>query len=470
MNFHFEKIGPIDSADLELGDFTLIAGRNNTGKTYIVYTMYGFLRTWLNFIDPVRSWAEKSSSNSLPERLHEFLQGPAGQTQFFSLEDLEEFRNYSLGQIGSQFSQYGISRTFGSPHKEFSNSSFSVNLKKLQIDKLAVKFMLYQPVTGEQIEVTYRKSGVVLKLFKISNKPNHTLDSTCTLLLDIAFPDMLHPFILSAERFGIALFYKELDFTKNRLVEVLQQFSDTKGLDHDLPLLVLDRMSSRYAMPVRDNIDFTRNISEVRDDRSQLHDYKLHDKIRKLMSGYYVVARNDIRFKSKALKNRIFDIPLYLASSSARGLSDLYFYLRNKASDWNQLLIIDEPESHLDTANQVQLARILAHFVRLGIKILVTTHSDYLIKEVNNLIMLGHIDGKQNRGLARRLGYGSGEHLRAGSVRAYVAEGNGLTRCKVDRYGVEMPVFDKTIDDINHVANELATAISATEPTKNGRR
>ena len=29
-----------------LGELTIIAGRNNTGKTYIVYTLYGFLKMW----------------------------------------------------------------------------------------------------------------------------------------------------------------------------------------------------------------------------------------------------------------------------------------------------------------------------------------------------------------------------------------------------------------------------------------
>ena len=29
---------------MELGDLTLIAGRNNTGKTYLVYTLYGLLK------------------------------------------------------------------------------------------------------------------------------------------------------------------------------------------------------------------------------------------------------------------------------------------------------------------------------------------------------------------------------------------------------------------------------------------
>ena len=36
---------------MELGDLTIIAGRNNTGKTYLVYTLYGFLKS-----ENVRPW------------------------------------------------------------------------------------------------------------------------------------------------------------------------------------------------------------------------------------------------------------------------------------------------------------------------------------------------------------------------------------------------------------------------------
>ena len=44
--FKFKNVGPVADADLELGDLTIIAGRNNTGKTYLVYTLYGFLQMW----------------------------------------------------------------------------------------------------------------------------------------------------------------------------------------------------------------------------------------------------------------------------------------------------------------------------------------------------------------------------------------------------------------------------------------
>ena len=176
------------------------------------------------------------------------------------------------------------------------------------------------------------------------------------------------------------------------------------------------------------------------------------------MDGYYTASADEIRFRS-GVRGRAFNIPLHLASSSARGLSDLYFYSRHTASQ-NHLLIMDEPESHLDTANQLRLARILAHFVRAGIKVLITTHSDYLIKEVNNLVMLSQLDSTRRKTLSRKLGYSKDEQLPPESIKAYVADGNNLQSCTVDRLGIDMPVFDTTIDRVNQVANELAMALS----------
>ncbi len=184
----------------------------------------------------------------------------------------------------------------------------------------------------------------------------------------------------------------------------------------------------------------------------------MFDHIKEMMDGYYRSSGEDIRFVSKLRKEKYFDIPLHIASSSARGLSDLYFFLRHKAEK-NTLLIIDEPESHLDTHNQRLLARLLASMVRVGLKVLVTTHSDYLIKEINNLIMLSRpFEGKTD--LAKKFKYGKNEFLTPDSVRAYVAENNGLTSCRVDDFGIDMPVFDKTIDDINRTSNELASRLS----------
>ena len=51
--------------------------------------------------------------------------------------------------------------------------------------------------------------------------------------------------------------------------------------------------------------------------------------------------------------------------------------------------------------------------------------------------------------------YSEHDFLKPDSVRAYVAENNSLTRCTIERYGIDMPVFDTTIHEINKVSNEL---------------
>ena len=278
------------------------------------------------------------------------------------------------------------------------------------------------------------------------------------LYLRFLFPELsLDPFVLSAERFGISLFYKELDFTKNQLVDLLQKMGDRKKRDR-LPFLLIDEGLSRYALPIKHNIDYTRSIFDLRRQRSEVYDENLFSDIRKLMSGYYKASSENIEFRSVARAAGRFAIPLHLASSSARGLSDLYFFLRHVARK-NHLVIIDEPEGHLDTVNQIRLARLLARMVRVGLKVLITTHSDYLIKEINNLIMLSNPFSDKAE-IIEEFGYEENDCIPPETVRAYIAENNGLTKCKVDKFGIDMPIFDRTIDGINRVANNLASRVA----------
>ena len=90
---------------------------------------------------------------------------------------------------------------------------------------------------------------------------------------------------------------------------------------------------------------------------------------------------------------------------------------------------------------------------------LITTHSDYIIKEINNLVMLSR-QFKDKKAVVKKLKYSADDSINPDSIRAYVAEDNSLTRCNVDRFGIDMPVFDETIDRINRVANDLASRMS----------
>lgn len=43
MKFGIKNLGPIKEANIELGDLTIICGKNNCGKTYLTYTLYAHL-------------------------------------------------------------------------------------------------------------------------------------------------------------------------------------------------------------------------------------------------------------------------------------------------------------------------------------------------------------------------------------------------------------------------------------------
>ena len=456
VKFRFRNIGPVKDAELELGNLTVIAGRNNTGKTYIVYTLYGFLKMSRTFPEWFFLQQEKQPEAEFPNWHHVAEQLAESGRYTFSLDEkeLDRQRKWVTKLLTQGFSEQGLSEMFSSQPVVFKGASIQI-IWNGENSKLRHSYKS----EGAKVSIEYDGTQAVVTVDDSERQlPTNQLSANVAIhyvrfLLDSVFPD---PFILSAERFGISLFYRELDFTKNQLVDLLQKMSDNKNRDTFSPYLFIDRTTSRYSLPIKDNIDYTRSIPDLRGRRSQVYENKLFDDIKDMMGGYYGAAGDDIRFISKARgKGRSFNIPLHLASSSARGLSDFYFFLRHGARS-NHLLIIDEPESHLDTANQIQLARLLARFVKAGLKVLITTHSDYLIKEINNLVMLSRPFADKDS-MIKKLKYRADDFLEPESVRAYVAEDNGLSVCKVNGFGIDMPVFDETIDAINNAANELAS-------------
>lgn len=472
VRFQFRDIGPIAEAELELGDLTIIAGRNNTGKTYLVYALYGFLYMWKGWPGLVSSISEDGEFR--PDSMAQYpifdqitrqIMKKGNARVAANREALNQERNKIMEALTLSFSEDVLAGVFSSIPEKFSGSSFKVLLgTEFPGFVQPVKFKNEQ---GDLLSIEYDGENITATVIPSEKRQEPVYDIWSRHIYiyhQFLFPELsqIKPFVLSAERFGISLFYKELDFTKNRLVDLLQKIGDSKNRDNYLSFSLMNdvmrEVVGRYALPVKNNIDYTRDIPYLVKKKSELYDEKLFKYIRNSMRGYYKNTDGNIEFRSTARGDRRFNIPLHHASSSARGLSDLYFFLRHDAQQ-NHLVVIDEPESHLDTANQVYLARLLARMVRSGMKVLVTTHSDYLIKEINNLVMLSSpFENKAE--IIGKFRYKDDDCLAPDAIRAYVAKDSCLRRCVVNEFGIDMPTFDETIDQINAVANELAIHVA----------
>jgi hypothetical protein len=84
------------------------------------------------------------------------------------------------------------------------------------------------------------------------------------------------------------------------------------------------------------------------------------------------------------------------ASSSIAELSPIILYLKHVLRS-GDLLIIEEPESHLHPKNQEILIKYLVKAMNNGLKVLITTHSDYILERVNNFIRLNNITDEGNK-------------------------------------------------------------------------
>ena len=460
---------------MELGDLTIIAGRNNTGKTYLAYTLYGFLKMWqawpgvnrvLHSYDSSIDGAHSVEAPDFP-RISEQLRRDGRASFQIDKDTLKKHRDFLLRTLSHDFSEDGIPQVFSAPDDHFENASINVICDEDDTQGMDLSPIDFSLDREHYLSIDYDAGQLVLAIGKtrvgasLTASPSLPYDLDQQLshgyLLFLLLRVLPKPFVLSAERFGISLFYRELDFTKNQLVDLLQKLGDDRSQRGFSPFLVVDNVTSRYALPIKDNIDYTRSISNRRAAEGELWT-ELSGEIRKMTDGDYRSAGDEIRFRSRSQrKGRSFNIPLHLASSSVRGLSDLYFFLRYEAKR-TDLLIIDEPESHLDTRNQIELARLLARCVGAGLRVLITTHSDYLLKEINNLVMLAQ-EFESKDAVLKKLRYTADDVLDPSSIRAYVAENGGLTECAIDGFGIDMPVFDKTIDSINRVSVELASHV-----------
>lgn len=110
-----------------------------------------------------------------------------------------------------------------------------------------------------------------------------------------------------------------------------------------------------------------------------------------ILKGTILESESEEDYMNYSLKtenNIILD--LHLTSTATLELLPLIIFLKHFKSIKNRLLVIEEPEAHLHPNAQILMARFLVLLVNNGAKIVITTHSDYMIKEFNRCINLNN--------------------------------------------------------------------------------
>ena len=100
-------------------------------------------------------------------------------------------------------------------------------------------------------------------------------------------------------------------------------------------------------------------------------------------------------YKPDGWKNTL---PLMNTSSMVSELAPVVLYLRHVVQP-GETLIIEEPEAHLHPAMQVEFIRQIAALVQAGVRVIVTTHSEWVLETLANLVRLSDLPKARRKGI-----------------------------------------------------------------------
>jgi predicted ATPase len=443
MRVNLKNIGKIKEAEIDLNKrLTVFFGPNNTGKTFISYAIYGIrtTRPMIDFsndyLDELYSsagynFSELFSNKSLDIDFKKLFSSRLKETK----KNFEKMYSKKLDQVfgiyNNTFNNTKISFSWLENEREFNKFLDVANFNRrrfLSLNGVVTLNVLDNNLTRVSIGENFKTE------FESDDEKALEIRRIQKIIINTKFSFVEPCFFLPSERIGISVFGKDLLFNRFKKTSIPAERNDFVS----------------YSSVINDSIErqFKTNSSlEKSIDDYDLLATTLEEDI--LKGTLRVNEIGDVFFDDNSAK----DVSILNTASTIKSLSSFVFYLRYYAEK-GQTLIIDEPEINLHPENQVKIARVLAKLSNMGINVIVSTHSDYIIREFNNLIMLGSTQ-KEKKELLNKYGYFEDEVLSDKNVGAYHFKDGLAKQIPVNEIGFEAISIDDVITKQNKATNDI---------------
>ena len=419
------NLGPIESANIELRPLTVFVGPSNTGKSYIATLIYALHNFFADYANRIRFAEQLDLSQNEIDRIYEWvnsalpivaIDGNAGYLHPHKMPDaVAEVVNRSLKDAAHMSEPLSdeVARCFGMERAS--------NLMRYPYGVGKSLFSIRGSIAGEngrderlqyEMELTdgdARLTACVPEttfaqidpdIFSIWHLQSLTEEfqegkeeAARYLISDImreAVSGMVRPFnhparYLPADRAGVMHAHQVA-------VRGAIESASRVGLRRDSPAPMLSGALG----------DFLQGLVALAEPRFRRQDANesLVQRIEKtLMRGEARVKASSTGYPSFFFRPDGWerDLPLMNASSMVSEIVPVVLYLRHFVQPGG-LLIIEEPESHLHPAMQVKFIRLLAAAVQEGVRILITTHSEWVLEELANLVKMSALpENKRGR-------------------------------------------------------------------------
>ena len=501
-----ENFGPISQASVAFRPLTVFIGPSNTGKSYLSILMYSLYQCFGSGTGIFYPYARP-----LGYRLEPIFRRLAGSNELGATE-IEEFRDWLRKQMKEnfEFSSEGevVSSSPLDPLPEQVASyirtlveqpqGFENNLERqigrcFGVDHPHELIRRSKSRIGARVELSIpRKDSTGIVLYELQLRGNETqfsgviggaepfpydiptldpldeyddmdrstdnhLRGMLASVAASAFTSLFHPFYrnayyLPADRTGVMHSHQVVVSTlvQNATAAGIRPFGNTpllSGVLADFLSELIEMSGTPRRMPRR-----TRR-GHFEDLAMRLEEKVLGGAVRmeSTQTGY-----PNFTYRPDGWNE---NLPLTRASSMVSELAPVALYLRHLVRP-DDILIIEEPESHLHPAMQVAFTRELAAAVLAGIRIVVTTHSEWLLEELANLIRLSQVPDVERQGIA-----GGDVALHPDQVGAWLftpsarRRGSTVTEINIDDSGLYPSGFDDVAVALHNEWAEIGSRI-----------
>jgi len=387
-----ENLGGIKKGKVDISKpLTIFTGPNNSGKSYMAYLVYGY-----NLFNAGNLISDDLFSKYKQSMIDVFLEDDVFEGYFTDYDFTLNFNDFSENYSDIR------SNVLKNLLEDYSSKIFATHINYQAFVEVRQNFTvskdketrtIVRPTVSYDFEITdntlIHKSNT-----KLSESDKENLKER---VISMLFNHGRRSLFFPAERSGIHLFYREIFKKKaeqrDEIAEVIQNGNDIE------------------------------NAIKTFQEKVNPH--------------------GSLEFKPEKSRKKL---PLHLASSMVKSLGGLVIYLRHLARKHDHI-IIDEPELNLHPSTQVRLARLLAKIANQGIKLLISTHSDYIINELSNLILLAN-DFEEKEALREKYDYKKGGLIKAEDIGVYAFQNGTIDEIPVNEKGIEVEEIMEVIADM----------------------
>lgn len=467
------NFGPIERGSIDLRPMNIFVGPSNTGKTYFATLVYAIHRITKGFprLPPIMNYVFYDVAN-FAETIQKVIESLDSKQGKFHFSDLpESVRN----RVQSTLTDHGILA-----------HDWEIELERcFDVDTLSELIQAQGESTGANIGLSIGEKGNPLWNFYMQ-----VLGHGIRVDGKIEDFEIGHMLRRLEEKIEKVFSTGSLKGVVNNLHELFESNesdvyylpSDRGGIMHShraIAISLLNRATRpntrRHSeIPTFSGVmaDFMRHIiayegPELRDEEPENELANIASELEgRVLGGRIEVVRAasrgypDIVYRPRGMEK---GMRLNRASSMVSEIAPVAFFIRShvRAGD---TVIIDEPEAHLHPAAQTEMAVALARLVRAGVRVVMTTHSEWLLQEIGNLMREGE------------LGEGDGDSpsLRPRDVGVWLfkkkgSEGSVVEEIQFDRVeGIGPPDYEDVAESLYNrsadLQNRLAERAGGDEP------